>query len=380
MHYGAENMFEPFHDVVNNVSTTIKKYEAELNRPVIGVMPAYFPMELIDAAGGYPVQLWGNNLAIENSDAYLQSYCCSVARSILELELRGIADMVKAYAFTSLCDTLVNLREIYRSIFTKPTLELSIPITRTIEARHDYLNSVIASVTDGLEVITGKKISAESLQQASERIGRTRELQRRLYKIRRENPGLIKSHDFYAVIKSAFFLPADIFNEMLENLLTALKKRKRNSNNRPRLFLSGMVFDPLEIHKVFDESGVCIVDDDFANGWRSASKSDLKTENLLHGVTDYLFSPIPCCCIYNPDNDRHEYMLQKVKESGADGVLFWYIKFCEPDAFDRPQLMDRLKEEGIPAAFIDLALTMTNFDAVRTRIGAFCEILQNRSD
>jgi benzoyl-CoA reductase/2-hydroxyglutaryl-CoA dehydratase subunit BcrC/BadD/HgdB len=77
-------MYQPFHDVVSNVSQTILTHEKALNRPIIGVMPAYFPMELIDAAGGYPVQLWGNNLPLENADAYLQSYCCSVARSVLE--------------------------------------------------------------------------------------------------------------------------------------------------------------------------------------------------------------------------------------------------------------------------------------------------------
>jgi bcr-type benzoyl-CoA reductase subunit C len=341
-------------------------------------MPAYFPMELIDAAGGYPVQLWGNNLPIENSDAYLQSYCCSVARSVLELELRGGAKMVKAYAFTSLCDTLVNLREVYRSIFTKPTLELSIPITRTVEARNNYLKSVVKSVTDGLEEITGKKITPEKLQQASERFGHTRALQRRLYRVRRENPGLVKNHDFYTAIKAGFFLPTDVYNRLMEDLLKNLDKLEGPNKNRPKLFLSGMVFDPLEIYKFFDESGVSVVDDDFANGWRTAAKDDLKTENLAQGITEYLFNPSPCCCIYNPDNDRHPYLLKKVKESGADGVLFWYIKFCEPDAFDRPQLMNRLKQEGIPVAFIDLELTMTNFDAVKTRIGAFCEILESK--
>ena len=371
-------MFKPFHEVVTNVSKTIAKYEAEMNRPVIGVMPAYFPLELIDAAGGFPVQLWGNNLPLENSDAYLQSYCCSVARSVLELELRGIAKMVKAYAFTSLCDTLINLREIYRNIFTKPTVELSIPITRTVEARNSYLESVVQSVVEGLEEITGQKITPETLQQASERFGRLRALQRQLYKIRQENPGLIKSHVFYTVIKSAFFLPADIYNKMLEDLLTDLDKLGSNDNKRPKLLLSGMVFDPLEVYKIFDESGVCIVDDDFANGWRTVAKPDLKTEDLAQGITEYLFDPIPCCCIYNPDNDRHTYLLKKVKNNGADGVLFWYIKFCEPDVFDRPQLMKRLKDEGIPVAFIDLDLTMTNFDQLKTRINAFCEILESR--
>ncbi|MBT8372258.1 MAG: 2-hydroxyacyl-CoA dehydratase family protein [Deltaproteobacteria bacterium] len=371
-------MFKPFHNVVTNVSKTIGKYEAELNRPVIGVMPAYFPMELIDAAGGYPVQLWGNNLSLENSDAYLQSYCCSVARSVLELELRGIAKMVKAYAFTSLCDTLINLREIYRNIFSKPTVELSIPITRTAEARNNYLESVVQSVVVGLEAITGQKMTPENLQQASKRFGRLRALQRRLYRIRHENPGLVKNHDFYTVIKSAFFLPADIYNRMLEDLLTDLDKLKSDDNNRPKLLLSGMVFDPLEVYRIFDESGVCIVDDDFANGWRTVAKHDLKTENLAQGITEYLFNPVPCCCIYNPENDRHTYMLKKVKESGADGVLFWYIKFCEPDAFDQPQLMKRLKDEGIPVASIDLELTMNKFDQLKTRINAFCEILDSR--
>jgi len=370
-------VFEPFHAVINNVSGTIQKYETELDRPVIGVMPAYFPMELIEAAGGYAVQLWGNNLPIEKADAHLQSYCCSVARSVMELEMRDAAPMVKAYAFTSLCDTLINLREIYRRVFTKPTLELSIPITRTRQARHNYLASVVKSVTEGLEKITGNKISAESLSNAAKLYGRTRELQRRLYRIRREQPGIVKNHDFYTMLKAGFFLPADVYNRMLEDLLQDLAGRAVETNRRPKLLISGMVFDPLEIYKIFDEIDACVVDDDFANGWRSVSKGELNTTNLVEGITDFLFKPAPCCCIYNPDNDRHPYLLDKARGSGADGVLFWYIKFCEPDAFDRPQLMKHLKDTGIPVAFIDLELTMTNFDAVQTRISAFCEMLES---
>jgi len=369
-------VFQPFHEVINNVSGTIQKHEAELGRPVIGVMPAYFPMELIEAAGGYPVQLWGNNLPIEKADAHLQSYCCSVARSVMELEMRDAAPMVKAYAFTSLCDTLINLREIYRRVFAKPTLELSIPITGTEEARHNYLASVVKSVTGGLENITGNKITSESLTDAAKLYGRTRALQRRLYRMRREQPGIVKNHDFYTTIKAGFFLPADVYNRRLEELLQELEGRTGNKGKRPKLLLSGMVFDPLAIYKIFDEIDVCVVDDDFANGWRTVSKAQFNTANLVEGITDFLFKPAPCCCIYNPDNDRHVYLLDKVKESGADGVLFWYIKFCEPDAFDRPQLMKHLKDTGIPVAFIDLELTMTNFDAVRTRISAFCEMLE----
>ena len=369
-------MFQKFHEVINNVSDTVQIYEKQLDRPVIGVMPAYFPLELIEAAGGYPVQLWGNNLPIEKADAYLQSYCCSVARSVMELELREIAHMVKAYAFTSLCDTLINLREIYRRVFTKPTLELSIPITRTEEARRNYLTSVLKTVIRGLEDITGNKVTSESLARAAKLHGRTRKLQRRLYRVRREIPGIVGNRDFYTVIKTGFFLPAAVYNRMLEDLLGNLEGVADNKGQHPKLLLSGMVFDPLEIYKIFDELNVCVVDDDFANGWRTASKGELKTGSLVEGIADFLFTPAPCCCIYSPDNDRHSYLLDKATQSGVDGVLFWYIKFCEPDAFDRPQLMKTLKDAGIPVTFIDLELTMTNFDAVRTRISAFCEMLE----
>jgi bcr-type benzoyl-CoA reductase subunit C len=369
-------MFEPFHEVVTNVADTVLKQEKKTGRPVIGVMPAYFPMELIHAAGGYPVQLWGNRLPIEKSDAYLQAYCCSVARSVLELELISGANMVKAYAFTSLCDTLINLREIYRRLFPKPTLELSIPITGTPAARKSYLDSVVQGVTRGLEAATGRKITSESLAAAARLHGRARTLQRDLYKIRLAKPGLVKNYDFYTAIKAGFFLPADVYHAMLEKLLQKLEKQPAPGGKRPKLLLSGMVFDPIEAYKIFDESGIDIVDDDFANGWRSVSKENLPIDNLLEGITKFLFNPAPCCCIYNPDNDRHAYLVNKVKQSGAEGVLFWYIKFCEPDAFDRPQIMKRLKDEGIPTGFIDIELSMKNFDAVKTRINAFCEILE----
>ena len=244
-------------------------------------------MELIDAAGGYAVQLWGNNLALAKADGYLQSYCCSVARSVLELELLGIAKMVKAYAFTSLCDTLINLREIYRRLFSKPTLELSIPITGTRDARRTYLKGVIQKVFKDLEAITGQPITPEALARAAKVRGRSRALQRRLYEIRRKNPGAMKSHDFYAAIKAAFFLPPPVYNDMTQGLLDQLEDLPLASARGPRIVLSGMVFDPMEIHKVMDDVGVNVVDDDFANGWRTVSKGDLRVGNRPgrgHGI------------------------------------------------------------------------------------------------
>jgi (R)-2-hydroxyisocaproyl-CoA dehydratase beta subunit len=369
-------MYSAFHSVTKNASDVVREHQRILDRPVIGVMPAYFPMELIDAAGGFPVQLWGNNLPIHHADSHLQGYCCSVAKSIMELELRGSADMVQAYAFTTLCDTLVNLREIYERVFSKPQVVLSMPMTRTMDARRSYLESGVESIVKGLEEITAQQITPTSLAESAALFGRTRELQRELYQRRRVSPGLIKNRDFYAVIKAGFFLPRTVYNAMLEDLLKKLKPLSPPKGKRPRIVISGLVFDPIDIFSTLDDLQVDVVDDDFANGWRTVSKKTLRTDNLVDGVAEYLYEAAPCCCLYNAENDRHDYLVDKTKQAHADGVLFWYINFCEPDAFDAPLLKERLKKEGIPVSSIDVELTMSHFDAVKTRLNAFSEILE----
>jgi benzoyl-CoA reductase subunit C len=368
-------MFAAFHEAISDPSATVQKCHDRIGRPVIGVMPAYFPLELIHAAGGYPVQFWGAGLSIEHADAYLPSYCCSVARSLLEIEMRGLADRVQACAFTSLCDTLINLREIYRRLFAKPTLEFSIPVTPSPEARKTFLSSVVTGVVKGLEGVTGCRVSSEALRASAGLYGRIRGLQRQLYQLRRRKPGIMKNADFYAAIKAGFFLPAEDYGPLLERLVAELKTLRPSAERPPRIVLSGMVFEPLGAQAVFDSLRAHVVGDDFANGWRSAAKGDLQVDDLVTGTAHYLFSGAPCCCLHNPQRDRHSYLIEKVKAADADGVLFWPMRFCEPDAFDRPQLSERLKQEGIPFFTLEMDLTTSNFESAKTRVEAFLEMI-----
>ena len=368
-------MFAVFHEAILDPFATVRKCHDRTGRPVIGVMPAYFPLELIHAAGGYPVQFWGAGLSIEHADAYLPSYCCSVARSLLEIEMRGLAERVQAYVFTSLCDTLINLREIYLRLFAKPTFEFSIPVTPNPEARKAFLSTVVAGVMKGMEALSGRRVSPEALRASAGLYGRIRGLQRQLYQLRRRKPGIMKNRDFYAAIKAGFFLPAEDYGPLLDRLVAELKTLRPSAERPPRIVLSGMVFEPLGAQAVFDGLRAHVVDDDFANGWRSAAKGDLQVDDLVTGTADYLFSGAPCCCLHNPQRDRHSYLIEKVRAADADGVLFWPMRFCEPDAFDRPQLSERLKQEGIPFFTLEMDLTTSNFESAKTRVEAFLEMI-----
>ena len=67
--------------------------------------------------------------------------------------------------------------------------------------------------------------------------------------------------------------------------------------------------------------------------------------------------------------------MQKVRHARADGVVFWSVKFCEPDAFDRPQLLARLQQEGIAATTVEMDLPMKSVASLQTRIQAFGEMI-----
>ena len=109
----------------------------------------------------------------------------------------------------------------------------------------------------------------------------------------------------------------------------------------------------------------------FLCNWCSYRAADLAGTSRIKCAPNVRPIRVMCSGRVEPD------FVLKAFTSGADGVLFWYIKFCEPDAFDRPQLINRLKAEGIPAAFIDMELTMSNVEAIKTRINAFSEILES---
>jgi benzoyl-CoA reductase/2-hydroxyglutaryl-CoA dehydratase subunit BcrC/BadD/HgdB len=66
------------------------------------------------------------------------------------------------------------------------------------------------------------------------------------------------------------------------------------------------------------------------------------------------------------------------KNSGAQGVIFYEVKFCEPELFDLPNLRSGLKEQGLASIIIEVDINNPLPRQVATRIGAFLEMLENQ--
>ena len=86
---------------------------------MVGFLPYYAPRELVHAAGGLPLGIFGggDQLEVIHGDAYYQSYICRIPRSTIELGVSGRLDFVDGMMFPSICDVIRNLSGMWKLMF-----------------------------------------------------------------------------------------------------------------------------------------------------------------------------------------------------------------------------------------------------------------------
>jgi benzoyl-CoA reductase/2-hydroxyglutaryl-CoA dehydratase subunit BcrC/BadD/HgdB len=70
-----------------------------------------------------------------------------------------------------------------------------------------------------------------------------------------------------------------------------------------------------------------------------------------------------------------EQLIKWVKEFNIDGVLALPLAWCYPQRYRMPFLTRKFDEAGIPSICLEREYHLTNVGQLRTRIGAFVEML-----
>jgi benzoyl-CoA reductase/2-hydroxyglutaryl-CoA dehydratase subunit BcrC/BadD/HgdB len=78
----------------------------------------------------------------------------------------------------------------------------------------------------------------------------------------------------------------------------------------------------------------------------------------------------------NPIQARFDYLQQLVTKTEAWGIVFYDVKFCEPELFDLPDLRRLLRQAAIPSLVIEVDIGEPLSYQVRTRLESFLEMSQ----
>ncbi len=140
------------------------------------------------------------------------------------------------------------------------------------------------------------------------------------------------------------------------------------------ILLSGIVPEPMTIFDALDKMNATVVADDLACCGRRlypAGESDDPFRRMAERILAAPPDSTRGCAI----PARLEHLSQLAKTSGAKGIVFYDVKFCEPESFYLPTLRQGLQDAGIPSLELQVDLNDPLSHQVLTRLEAFVEMI-----
>ena len=370
-------MFKKFHEVINNPYDYAKRWIQDHDGKVIGLFCTYTPEELIVAGGALPFRIFGSMGAVTLADAHLQAYSCSLVRGALGDALDGKLDFLDGAVFPHTCDSIQRLSDIWR-INTGLSFhaDIVLPVKLNTESAGAYMVGIFRKFKKNLEKELGREITDEDLKAAIDMYNRIRMGLEQLYRIRRDNPDAISGNDLYAVVKSGMVMDRNIFLQWISEVIERLKDQSPEPvSGKKRLVLSGGICNIPDVYGIMEDAGGAVVWDDLCTGSRYfTGRIDTAGDPVEAVARRYLTRAI-CPAKHAGLRSRAEYLLHLVEENRADGVVFIFLKFCDPHLFDYPYLKTALDEAGIPSLFFEIEDQMSAEGQLKTRCEAFIEML-----
>jgi benzoyl-CoA reductase/2-hydroxyglutaryl-CoA dehydratase subunit BcrC/BadD/HgdB len=335
------------------------------------VFPIHYPRALLRAFDILPVEVWGPPRAGGGQGArHLQPYICSIVHNAVSFLQSGKLDVADLLLVPHACDSLQGLGSVLIDFLKprQPVLTLYMPRGRRA-SDVDFLAEELRSVSQQLEKITGRSPSEAELLDCSLVEEGADSLLAELYQKRPRLP--MDDGEFYRLLRSREYLPAETFSELAQ---LALAQEGEMKQEGIPILLSGIVPEPMNLFIALREMGGCVVADDLACCGRRLYPAG-KSEEPFQRMAERIVHAPPDPTRGSPICERLEHLLRLVQTSGAKGVVFYDVKFCEPELYDLPELRKGLREAGLASISIEVDLNEGLTQPVINRLAAFLEMI-----
>ena len=353
-----------------------RQWKAATGGRVVATLCSYAPEELILAAGLLGLRIVGGPGSISLADRHLQSYCCSLVRGALETALAGELDFLDGAIFPHTCDSIQRLSDIWRiNAGTGFHLDVVLPVKLDTPSARDYMIAVLRKARADLESALEESIGDEAIARAVDTLNAIRTAMQRIYTLRRERPGILPGSDLHAIVRASMVMERHDFLAALTRIVDDLEAAPAPAAAGRRIFLSGGVCNLPDIYGIIEAAGGTVVGDDLCTGARGLTGLVAAGEDPVAAIADRYLARAVCPAKHAGVTRRGDELVRMVKQTAAEGVIFLYLKFCDPHAFDIPDLKKTLDAEGIPCLLVELEEQTVSRGQFRTRCEAFIEML-----
>ena len=360
--------------------------EAQKNgQKVFGTFCVYVPDEVVIAANGIVTGLCGGSqFWVPGGEKVLPKSTCPLIKASVGARLDKtcpffcIADM---YVGETTCDGKKKAWEILGK--EVPMYIMDIPQMKREKDIQKWACE-IAEFAKVVEDFTGNKITVEKLNDAIKIINEKRKAMARVFAATKGDVIPISGKDRLLMTQIAFFDDPVRCAQMCNKLADELDERIKNNVSvfpagTKRILLTGtpLAIPNWKLHHIIETSGAAVVCEEMCTGTRYFENPVDETQTTLEGQFRALserYMKNNCAC-FTPNTGRIDDIIRLAKEYKADGVIDVNRKFCCLYDTEGYAVEKALKEAGIPVLGIETDYTDTDAEQLRTRIGAFVEML-----
>ncbi|KAA3607763.1 MAG: benzoyl-CoA reductase subunit C [Planctomycetota bacterium] len=345
----------------------------------VGFFPVYCPVEILDAAGVLPVALFGGGeqIEVELADARVQSFICSISRSTLELGLTDRLDFMDGMLFGSLCDVARNLSGVWARNFPDTYCDyLHFPQNLASDQAMDFYVHDLKRLAGDMAQLSGKSWSDEDLALSLDRYESLRARLRKLQQIRCQEPWRLSLEEFYCLLRAAGRRKVEAYIPVLDEVISILEKRDCRPVDGIRVVLEGSFCEQpsLELIRSLDQAHCFVVESDLARGMCWFQEPIQRSDDPWLDLARAYFKHAEASVVRHRDpQERSQRLLQRVQDSGAEGVIFCTAKFCEPAFYDFVLHKRVLEQADVPYIAVEFEEKMSNFESIRTQAETFSE-------
>lgn len=357
----------------------------EEGKKVFGTFCVYVPDELIFAANAIATGLCGGSqFWVPGGEKVLPTNTCPLIKASVGARLDRtcpffrIADM---YIGETTCDGKKKAWEILRE--DVPVHVMDLPQMKREKDIKAWAEE-IKELKKVIEEFTGNKVTAESLSESIKLINNKRKALSRLYECRKADKVPISGRDALVISQIAFYDDPARFTQMTNKLCDELEQRIKDGvsvvkEGTKRILLTGtpLAVPNWKLHNIIETSGAVVVCEEMCTGTRYFENLVDETKTTIDEQIDALanrYMVINCAC-FTPNTGRIDDIIRLAKEYKVDGVIDVNLKFCSLYDVEGYTVERALKEACIPVMGIETDYTDNDAEQLRTRIGAFIEMI-----